>query len=211
VPVCVVDAMLQSNFYAAGMTAALDEFHTEWLRVTTNMMRRDFVTDGYDENSVRTMTTFVANLEMTVAQSAGIVNHTCDPHDRTIMGLPPRSMWNWLALPVPHWHSQSNHVLKSLKSENRSGWTDRTSDDSESEVEGVEVGGVVFGDLNFNNKIEPVMFSVWMSILSRVPGSVLLLHLPTPHHQAANVLPTHLAAEAAARGIHPSRIVFAPR
>jgi hypothetical protein len=170
---------LQSNFYAAGMTAALDEFHAQWLRVTGGMVLES---NNSDQRKM-------AELEMIVAQAAKVVNHACDPHDRVDIGLPARSVWNWLATPrVPA------PVATSLN-----------------ELSPSDAGGVVFGDLNFNNKIEPVMFGVWMSILSRVPGSVLLLQTPTRETQATAVLPGHLWAEAASRGIHASRIVFAPR
>lgn len=59
----------------------------------------------------------------------------------------------------------------------------------------------------FNNayKITPVVFDSWMRILSRVPGSVLLLAADTP--EAVR----NLRCEAAARGVDPVRLVFAPR
>ena len=66
--------------------------------------------------------------------------------------------------------------------------------------------GFVF--CNFNNayKITPDVFSVWMRLLARVPGSVLwLLEVDD-----AEVVRGNLVAEAQWRGVDGSRLVFAP-
>ena len=63
----------------------------------------------------------------------------------------------------------------------------------------------VFCSFNNSYKIEPIMFAVWMRILTRVPGSVLwLLH----HSPEAS---SNLHYEAARHGIDPSRLVFADK
>ncbi|MDB5798395.1 MAG: tetratricopeptide repeat protein [Paucimonas sp.] len=63
----------------------------------------------------------------------------------------------------------------------------------------------VFCCMNAIWKITPAMFTVWMRILQAVPGSVLWL---LDDNDAAVV---NLRLEAAARGIDPQRLVFAPR
>jgi hypothetical protein len=77
----------------------------------------------------------------------------------------------------------------------------------------------VFSCFNRWEKLEPVSFDAWMHALSRRANSLLWLYggaqdinatasdppTPPPAHVTA------LLAEAAARGIHPSRIVFAAR
>ena len=59
----------------------------------------------------------------------------------------------------------------------------------------------------FNNKakITPEVFACWMRILSALPGSVLWLVESEP------VASDNLRREAAARGVDPARLVFAPR
>jgi protein O-GlcNAc transferase len=68
---------------------------------------------------------------------------------------------------------------------------------------GLPEGAFVFACFNASYKIGPEVFSDWMRILARVPGSVLWL-LETAPATAAN-----LRREAAARGIEPARLVFA--
>ena len=69
---------------------------------------------------------------------------------------------------------------------------------------------VVLANFNKNDKIEPVAFSVWMSIMRKVPNSILWLLRPKSD-VAFQLLHNNLRKEAAARGISPSRLVFAPR
>ena len=69
---------------------------------------------------------------------------------------------------------------------------------------GLPEDGVVFAAFNTAYKITPTMFTVWLRILKRVPGSVLWLFEANPR-AAAN-----LTAAAAAQGIDPARLVFAP-
>ena len=68
---------------------------------------------------------------------------------------------------------------------------------------GLPESGFVFCCFNNPYKILPATFDVWMRILRRVPGSVLWLY------QDNATAATNLRAEAEARGIDPSRLVFA--
>ena len=70
--------------------------------------------------------------------------------------------------------------------------------------------GVVFANFNKNEKLEPLSFSVWMSILRRVRGSVLWLLSPA-QSGASDEQVMRLKQEALAHGIHPSRLIFAAR
>jgi predicted O-linked N-acetylglucosamine transferase (SPINDLY family) len=72
----------------------------------------------------------------------------------------------------------------------------------------IELGlppGFVFCCFNNNHKILPETFGIWMRLLTQVDGSVLWL-LKDNDAVAAN-----LRREAAARGISPERLIFAPR
>ncbi len=70
---------------------------------------------------------------------------------------------------------------------------------------GLPADGFVFCSLNNNYKYTDEMFTVWMRILQRTPGSVLLLLADNPWAQA------NLLREAEARGVDKARLVFAPR
>ena len=65
--------------------------------------------------------------------------------------------------------------------------------------------GFVFCCFNNNHKITPEMFDIWMRLLAKVDGSVLWL-LADNATAAAN-----LRREAAARGVRPERLIYAPR
>lgn len=70
---------------------------------------------------------------------------------------------------------------------------------------GLPESGFVYCCFNNNYKITPRVFDIWMRLLGAVPGSVLwLLPLSPPVKE-------NLRREAAARGIDPARLVFAPR
>jgi predicted O-linked N-acetylglucosamine transferase (SPINDLY family) len=64
---------------------------------------------------------------------------------------------------------------------------------------------MVFCSFNQAYKIEPVMFGAWMRILARCPDAVLWLLGEPGGRVAAN-----LRREAAACGVDPVRLVFAP-
>jgi protein O-GlcNAc transferase len=70
---------------------------------------------------------------------------------------------------------------------------------------GLPDAGFVFCCFNNHAKIAPPVFDVWMRLLARLEGSVLWLS------QASTATATNLQREAAARGIDPARLVFAPR
>lgn len=70
---------------------------------------------------------------------------------------------------------------------------------------GLPERGFVFCSFNASYKIEPDVFDVWMRLLARVPGSVLWLL------DGGVAVRINLRREAAARGIVPERLVFAPR
>ena len=65
--------------------------------------------------------------------------------------------------------------------------------------------GFVFCCFNQVQKLEPVMFAVWMRILHRVPGSVLWLYSESEEAQ------DNLRATATACGVAGERLVFAER
>lgn len=69
---------------------------------------------------------------------------------------------------------------------------------------GLPAEGFVFCSFNNPYKITPAVFSVWMRLLQRVPGSVLWLFQGHPATVA------NLQREARERGIDPARLVFAP-
>lgn len=70
---------------------------------------------------------------------------------------------------------------------------------------GLPADGFVFCCFNNTYKIVPALFARWMRILAAVPGSVLWLM--ADHADAA----ANLRRQAAAHGIAPERLVFAPR
>jgi len=73
------------------------------------------------------------------------------------------------------------------------------------EEEGLPGQGFVFCSFNNSYKITPHVFDVWMRLLDKVPGSVLWLL------EGNTIAPVNLRREAAARGIAPERLIFAPR
>ncbi len=81
-----------------------------------------------------------------------------------------------------------------------------TSDAAPSRADcGLPETGFVFCSFNDNYKISPDVFDIWMRLLAQVDGSVLWL-------LAGNGwAPVRLRREAAARGIDPARLIFAPR
>ena len=70
---------------------------------------------------------------------------------------------------------------------------------------GLPARGVVFCCFNSTWKFAPALFDVWMRLLQKVDGSVLWLLLDVDEAK------TNLCREAAARGVDPARLVFAPK
>jgi protein O-GlcNAc transferase len=73
------------------------------------------------------------------------------------------------------------------------------------EDHGLPATGFVFCCFNNNYKITPDVFSIWMRLLGKVPGSVLWLL--ADNQEAMD----NLKAEAAQRNVDPARLVFAGR
>ncbi len=71
--------------------------------------------------------------------------------------------------------------------------------------EGLPDDAFVFCSFNSSYKIEPVIFDRWMEILRRTPGSVLWLLT------GQDIVTRNLREAAQARGVAPSRLVFAQR
>ncbi|MBF0438469.1 MAG: tetratricopeptide repeat protein [Magnetococcales bacterium] len=69
---------------------------------------------------------------------------------------------------------------------------------------GLPETGVVFCCFNQTVKITPEMFSLWLSLLREIPGSVLWLMAFNPHAQS------HLHKQADLHGIATERLIFAP-
>ena len=70
---------------------------------------------------------------------------------------------------------------------------------------GLPDGAFVFCCHNNSYKIEPEIFSIWMSLLRDVPGAVLWL---VSGSAATN---SNLSSEARSQGVDSSRLIFAPR
>ena len=70
---------------------------------------------------------------------------------------------------------------------------------------GLPQDAFVFADFNSHFKIDPEVFSAWMRILRKAPDSILwLIDFQGPGNEA-------LKREASARGVDPSRIIFADK
>ena len=73
------------------------------------------------------------------------------------------------------------------------------------EAAGLPGEGFVFCCFNAAWKISSIVFDVWMRLVTAVPGSVIWLL------EDNSAMPGNLKRAAAARGVDPGRIVFAPR
>ncbi len=70
---------------------------------------------------------------------------------------------------------------------------------------GLPEDAFVFCAFNTTYKLTPAMFGAWMRLLGRLPTSVLWLF------EANDTVTGNLKREAAARGINPARLIFAPK
>jgi protein O-GlcNAc transferase len=70
---------------------------------------------------------------------------------------------------------------------------------------GLPETGFVFCSFNNSYKLTPQFFDIWMELLRQIEGSVLWLLQPS------DAATRNLCNEASARGVDPSRLVFAPR
>ena len=68
---------------------------------------------------------------------------------------------------------------------------------------GLPAQGIVFCAMHTTMKLNPTLFDCWMRLLASVPGSVLWLLKAAPRAT------DNLRREALARGIDPSRLIFA--
>lgn len=92
-------------------------------------------------------------------------------------------------LPHSFWPSDPNRAVAPTPSRAASGLPDN---------------GVVFCVFNNHHKIVSRVFACWMRLLAAVPGSVLWLRT------APQAVARNLRREAAAHGVDPARLVFAP-
>jgi protein O-GlcNAc transferase len=74
---------------------------------------------------------------------------------------------------------------------------------------GLPEQGFVFACFNNTYKITPDIFGQWMSLLTKVPGSVLWLYCQT-REKEGQVAVENLRREASIRGVKPERLIFAP-
>ena len=70
---------------------------------------------------------------------------------------------------------------------------------------GLPEGAFVFGNFNSHYKFDPWLFTIWMRLLRRVPGSVMWFVAGTPTSR------DNLRREAEARGIAAERLIFAEK
>ena len=70
---------------------------------------------------------------------------------------------------------------------------------------GLPEGAFVFANFNSHYKFDPWLFTIWMRLLRRVPGSVMWFVAGTPTSR------DNLRREAEARGIAPERLIFAEK
>jgi protein O-GlcNAc transferase len=75
---------------------------------------------------------------------------------------------------------------------------------------GLPETGFVFAGFSNSYKITPAFFDIWMRLLAAVPDSVLWLLDPWIW-SVSSLAKDNLAREAAARGVSPERLIFAPR
>lgn len=84
-------------------------------------------------------------------------------------------------------------------------WQEIAATQSQRRDHGLPERGVIFCCFNQIQKIEPILFAVWMDILGQVPGAVLWLYSESEEAQA------RLRATAATLGIGGERLIFAGR
>lgn len=70
---------------------------------------------------------------------------------------------------------------------------------------GLPEQGLIFCCMNNSYKLDPFVFSIWCRLLEQIPGSHLWL-LQGPQEMISN-----LREAAKAQGVHPDRLIFAPR
>lgn len=145
---------------------------------------------------------------------AGILSYRAAPIQVSYLGYPGTMGVPYLdylvadKILIPE-QNQSHYSEKIVYLPNSYQANDRKRRISDKYLTRVELGlppdGFVFCCFNNNYKITPSTFDGWMRILAQVDGSVLWLLEDNPW------VASNLRQEAAKRGIHPDRLVFAPR
>jgi predicted O-linked N-acetylglucosamine transferase (SPINDLY family) len=103
---------------------------------------------------------------------------------------------------LPFWHEKIAYLPDSYQSNDTSRAIAATPTRAAC---GLPETGFVFCAFNGAFKLSPAFFDIWMRLLKARPGSVLwLLEAPAP-------MPENLRRQAAARGVDPARLVFAPK
>jgi protein O-GlcNAc transferase len=109
--------------------------------------------------------------------------------------LPPEQSWLYTEQPI--WLPECYQV--------NDRWQEIAETGDRRAEHGLPEQGFVFCCFNQVQKLEPVMFEIWMRILQRVSGSVLWLY--TESEEARE----RLRATAAVRGVASERLIFAGR
>jgi len=112
--------------------------------------------------------------------------------DPTVLPIEHERFYTEKAVRLPDTYQPNDDALKVAEAPSR-------------ETAGLPASGLVFCCFNNTFKITPEVFSIWMRLLGQVEGSVLWLFEGNAAAKA------NLQEEAAARGISPDRLVFAPQ
>ena len=150
----------------------------------------------------------------TAGARAGILQRRPAPVQVNFLGYPGTTGLSYIdyivadAFVIPHgderWYSEQVVRLPDSYQPNDSRREIDAHAPSRAEL-GLPADGFVFCCFNNVYKILPDVFAIWMRLLASVPGSVLWL---LGDNEAAT---RNLRREAAARGVAPERLVFAPR
>lgn len=109
-------------------------------------------------------------------------------------------------IPKEHWPFYSEKVVYLPDAYLSTDVSVKISDRTPSRAEcGLPETGIVFCSFSHDYKLSPLVFDVWMRLLHRVQGSVLWLV------SRSDLSQHNLRREAEARGIDPTRLVFAGR
>ena len=150
----------------------------------------------------------------TTGMRAGILGRRCAPLQVSYLGYPgtlgmPQMDYliaDRIVLPPEHAQHYTERIVWLPDSYQCNDNTRSIAQQTPSRAEaGLPEAGFVFCCFNNNYKITPAVFEVWMCLLRAVPGSVLWL---LGDNDAATC---NLRAEAAARGVESTRLIFAQR
>lgn len=110
--------------------------------------------------------------------------------DPIILPIAHESFFSEKIIQLPSYQANDNRIVPPQPKKTRADY-------------GLPDGTFVFCSFNANYKITPFVFSLWMDILKRTPGSVLWLHCKN------ETAIENLRATAAASGVDRERLVFA--